>query len=246
MTGMIFDIQEMTLHDGPGARITFFMKGCPLRCVWCHNPEGQNSFPEKMFKKSRCIECGFCENKKYPERCTAGALTWCGKEMSVNEVVDYVLKLKDTLELMEGGVTFSGGEPCAQGEFLIECLKELKNHGIHTAIETCGYCDEDRFQQVIDLCDVIIMDIKLMDEKKHIQMTGVSNQLILKNAQILKNSGKKHIFRTPLIEGITDTKDNLLQIQSFVQDSAWEKIPSNPMASLKYEQLNRKYTLKDH
>lgn len=246
MTGRVFDIQEMTVHDGPGVRITFFLKGCPLRCAWCHNPEGQSFDAELMYKKARCTHCLSCKSdgKLDPSKCPTGALTLCGFEMSADEIVNRVLPLKETLELLEGGVTFSGGEPCAQPEFLLECLSKLKQAGIHTAIETSGFVETDLFLKIIDLCDVILMDLKLMDERLHQSCTGVSNALILENAKVLMHSGKEFIFRTPLIEGITDTQDNLNQIHSFLQGAPWEKIPSNPMAAAKYEQLHREYPLK--
>lgn len=239
MIGMMFDVQEMTFHDGPGGRVTFFMKGCPLRCVWCHNPEGQSIAQEVMFKKNKCVHCNACDHHQYPQNCPSGALAQCGFEMSSEEVLRRVLPLKESLDMMEGGITFSGGEPLMQLDFLIECLQKLKQNGFHTAIETCGYCEPDLFRQVIDLCDYIMMDIKLMNDRDHVGMTGVSNYRILQNASILMNSGKAFCFRTPLIEGITDTSDNLNQIQEFINGAEWEKIPSNPLASVKYEQLNR-------
>ncbi len=246
MRGMIFDVQEMTVHDGPGCRITFFLKGCPLRCKWCHNPEGQSFEQETMFMKNKCIECGNCMQNglRNPKFCANGALKICGRTISSKDLVDYAAQMKSVLQLMEGGVTFSGGEPCAQPEFLVECLTLLKKEGIHTAIETSGFCSEEWFQKIVALCDFVMMDIKLMDDELHQKMTGVSNQLILKNAEYLKHSGVNFCFRTPLIPEITDTKENLTQIERFIGQSSWEKIPSNELASVKYEQLNREYELK--
>ena len=234
---MIFDIQECTFHDGPGGRITIFMKGCPLRCAWCHNPEGLKMVKEMMFKKNKCIHCNACDSFKYPNNCPTGALTTVGQEISVQELVNKIVKMKDTLEMMEGGITFSGGEPTLQSKELIEILKELQRNKIHTCIETCGYCNQNDFKEIIKYCDYVIMDIKIMNELKHIQYTKQSNKIILENANYLMSHHKNYLFRTPLIENITDTKDNLNEIKEFIKDSPWEKIPSNPLASLKYEQL---------
>ncbi len=245
MTGMIFDIQELTVHDGPGCRITFFLKGCPLRCIWCHNPEGQSKEQELLFVKGKCIECKSCiqQGSKNADFCPTGALKKCGKHMSSEEIVNRAVQLKTTLELLQGGITFSGGEPCAQPEFLIECLEKLKKEGIHTAIETSGFCLEEQFQRIIDLCDFVYMDIKLMDDKLHQKMTGVSNELILKNASALKKSNTPHCFRTPLIPGITDTKENLSAIEMWLDHDPWEKLPFNELAKVKYEQCGRTYEM---
>lgn len=234
---MIFDIQECTFHDGPGGRITIFMKGCPLRCTWCHNPEGLKIQPQIMYKKNKCIHCNACDLFKYPNNCPSGALTTLGQEISVHELVNRIVKMKDTLEMMEGGVTFSGGEPTYQSEELIQALKELKKHKIHTCIETCGYCNTNKFKEIISLCDYVIMDIKIINEQNHIKYTKQSNKIILENAKYLMNHHSNYLFRTPLIENMTDTNDNLNEIKEFIKDSQWEKIPSNPLAYVKYKQL---------
>ena len=234
---MIFDIQECTFHDGPGGRMTIFMKGCPLRCTWCHNPEGLNKQPEMMYKKNKCIHCNACASFTNPNHCPTNALTIVGQEMSTQEIVNKVFSLKDTLQMMEGGVTFSGGEPTLQSNELIECLKQLQENNIHTCIETCGYCDSNTFKEIIKYCDVVIMDLKIMDEQKHIQYTKQSNKIILENAKHLMKYHSNYLFRTPLIPNITDTEDNLNDIKQFIKNSQWEHIPYNPFTSLKYEQI---------
>lgn len=234
---MIFDIQECTFHDGPGGRITIFMKGCPLRCTWCHNPEGLNSKQEMMYKRNKCIHCNACDNFRFPNNCPTNALSIVGQEISVQDLVNKIIRMKDTLKMMEGGVTFSGGEPTLQSNELIQILKELKKNHIHTCIETCGYCDTNTFKEIIDLCDFVIMDLKIMNEQKHIKYTNKSNRIILENAKYLMKYHKHYLFRTPLIENITNCEDNLNQIKQFIKNSNWEKIPSNPLATLKYEQL---------
>lgn len=245
MTGMIFDIQEMTFHDGPGGRITVFFKGCPLECSWCHNPEGQKMNREILYKESLCIHCNRCftANGINPESCVTQARSWCGQFMSSDELIDKILPLKDMLEMMEGGVTFSGGEPCAQAEFLIDCLIKLKKEGIHTAIETSGYCDSDQFEMILNYCDYVLMDLKIMDDELHRKYTGQSNELILKNAQTLMSKNIPFIFRTPLIPGITDSVSNLQQIQQFIHGSPWEKLAYNPLTPVKYQQLNRSFQI---
>lgn len=246
MTGMIFDIQEMTFHDGPGGRITVFLKGCPLNCSWCHNPEGQHFYPEILFKEHLCTHCNHCftSNGINPDLCVSKARVLSGKLFNSDELLQKILPLKETLNMMEGGVTFSGGEPCAQPQFLIECLSKLKQNGIHTAIETSGYCESELFESILDYCDYVLMDIKLIDDDLHKKYTGQSNELIIKNAQILMNKNIPFIFRTPLIPGITDTEDNLMKIQSLIQNSPWEKLPYNPLTPLKYQQLNRSFQIK--
>ncbi len=248
MNGTIFDIQELTVHDGPGTRITIFLKGCPLRCLWCHNPEGQNIQQELMFNKNKCTNCLKCEvdgKKINYHLCPNNALIVKGYQMSVDDIVNLALKNKETLELLEGGITFSGGEPLFQPSFLLQCLKKLKEYNIHTAIETSGYCDKETFKQLLLYCDYIIMDIKLIDDEKHLTYTGKSNKKILENAKILMDSNVAHVFRTPLIKDITDTKENLKAIELFIKGHNWEKIPSNPLAAVKYQQLGRTFYLEN-
>ena len=234
---MIFDIQECTFHDGPGGRITIFTKGCPLRCTWCHNPEGLTMTKEIMYKKNKCIHCNACDSFKLPNNCPTNALITVGQEMTPQEIINKVINLKDTLEMMEGGVTFSGGEPTLQSNELIYILKELQKNKIHTCIETCGYCDSNDFKEIIQYCDMVIMDIKIINEQDHIKYTKQSNKIILDNALTLMNNHQNYLFRTPLIPNITDTIDNLNDIKEFIKDSHWEQIPNNPLAYLKYEQI---------
>lgn len=248
MNGTVFDIQELTVHDGPGTRITIFLKGCPLRCLWCHNPEGQNIQQELMFNKNKCVNCHKCEvdgKKTNYHLCPNNALIVKGYQMSVDDILNLALKNKETLELLEGGITFSGGEPLFQSAFLLQCLKKLKENNIHTAIETSGFCDEKTFKQLLLYCDYIIMDIKLFDDEKHLFYTGKSNKIILENAKQLMKSDVEHVFRTPLIKGITDTKENLKAIETFINGHHWEKIPSNPLAAVKYQQLSRTFYLEN-
>lgn len=251
MSGIIFDIKEMAVHDGPGIRTTVFFKGCPLRCIWCHNPEGLSFKPQLMYKEVRCINCQSCQREcNHPEcqpfgrcihACPENCLEIAGKRV---ELKDLVLELKASAEVLGdsfGGFTFSGGEPLAQPQFLLELIEELKDY--HLCIETSGFADSEIFKKVIEKLDLVIMDIKLADSQEHKKYTGVSNEQIIKNFEILKSSGKPYIIRTPLIPNITDTKENLSAIKELIGESIWEKLPYNTMAGAKYKMLGIDYTL---
>lgn len=251
MTGIVFDIKEFSLHDGPGARVTVFLKGCPLRCRWCHNPEGLSPKPQLLYKKHLCQGCGLCtappttplmtEFHKEPSRCPNGLLSLSGKEYTPEALVQKLLPYLPMLKPMEGGITFSGGEPLLQGEFLSQCLARLKKEGFHLALETSGYAPKDLFTKVCQQCDLVLMDLKLMDPQMHRQHTGVDNESILNNARWLQQSGIPHCFRTPLIPGITDTQENLAAVCTFVGNSPWEQLPYNNLAGAKYPLLDMQY-----
>ena len=251
MDGVIFDIKEFTVHDGPGARITVFLKGCPLRCVWCHNPEGLKKEPQLMYKKNLCIGCGRCtqicshiECEPYGRclhACANGAISISGEEISAEELKNRLVKNADVLKRLDGGITVSGGEPLMQADFVCELADKLNN--VHKAIQTSGYADEDTYKRVIEKFDYIMQDIKLADGDLHKRYTGVTNDIILRNINYLKNSGKEFVFRVPLIPGITDTKENLMAISKIVGDSKVELMKYNIMAGAKYPMVNMKYTL---
>lgn len=251
MTGTIFDVKEMAVHDGPGIRTTVFFKGCPLRCRWCHNPEGLSSTPQLMYKQSRCRHCGLCQRPcSHPDCrrfgrclhiCPDDLLTVTGEEI---EAVDLVEKLKRSAEPMGnhfGGFTFSGGEPLMQPDFLLEIIHGLS--GYHLCMETSGFARQTVFSRVIETLDFVIMDLKLADSKTHKEYTGVDNEKILANFKCLQKSGKPYLIRTPLIPGITDMQDNLTAIKNIIGDSPWELLPYNHMAGAKYEMLGLNYEL---
>lgn len=250
MKGTIFDIKEFSLHDGPGARTTVFLKGCPLRCSWCHNPEGLKWEKQLMVKVTRCRQCGKCYLPcEHPEcqqfhrcvhACPEGLVEICGKETEAEELAIALLKHSDIFKRNNGGITISGGEPLMQAGFVCELLDYLD---CHTAIETSGYAEEEIFKKVIDKVDYVMMDLKLADREKHRQYTGVSNDIILKNFAYLKQSGKEYIIRTPLIPDITDTEENLGKIRQIIGKSRWETLPYNQMAGLKYPFLGMEFTL---
>ena len=250
MNSLIFDIKEFGLHDGTGMRTTVFLKGCPLRCIWCHNPEGQSFFKEVTKNPLKCTSCGLCKRECTHEACRdlGVCVKICpnnnvkkvGEEYSPQALAEKLLKNK--VFLKQGGVTFSGGEPLCHGELILETIKYLGN--IRTAVETCGYVKEEDFLRVTDKIDDIFLDIKLIDENEHIKYTGVSNKLILQNAmEILK---KRFVtVRIPLIPSVTDTDENLCGIAEFLapykNNLVVEFIPYNKMTGAKYKNLGRAY-----
>ncbi len=256
MMGTIFDIKEFSVHDGPGSRVTVFLKGCPLRCLWCHNPEGLKQEKQLMYKDAMCGHCGQCFKKcDHPEcqpfgRCIHICPNQCleitGKEISASELAKKLAEYQTILKMGDGGITFSGGEPLMQSEFLCEVIDILKEQSnMHIAIQTSGYASEDTFAKVIDKVDYVMLDIKLADREEHKRCTGVYNDIILKNLHFLQKSGKEHIIRTPLIPGITDTEENLLAIKELIGGSPWEQLKYNNLAPAKYEMLGMQYPLGD-
>jgi len=245
MNGIIFDIKEMAVHDGPGLRTTVFLKGCPLRCIWCHNPEGLSPMPQLSVRKNGCRACGLCQKGcSHPDCqpfgrclhiCPQGLLSVAGKEISPEALAQ---RLKRNRAL-RGGVTFSGGEPLMQAQFLLEVLDRLE--GIPVAIETSGYADEAVFRSVIERMDLVYMDLKLADDNQHRKYTGASNALILRNLQILRDSGVPCIIRTPLIPGITDTRENREAISVLAEGLVQEWLEYNPMAGAKYSFFDMDY-----
>ena len=250
-TAILFDIKEFAVHDGPGIRTTVFFKGCPLRCLWCHNPEGLSPKPELMTKEARCRHCGKCREGCTHEACRPfgrclyacpdALITVCGKEYTTEALSERLLRSASILRDSGGGVTFSGGEPLMQADFLLEMLGILQREGIHTAVETSGYAPRDVFSAVARSASMVYMDLKLADPAAHRRFTGVDNRLILENAAYLRACGTAHCFRTPLIPRITDTEENLAALAAVAGSSPWEKLPYNTLAGAKYPMLGRVY-----
>lgn len=248
MTGVIFDIKEFAVHDGPGLRTTVFFKGCPLRCVWCHNPEGLSPSLQLSVRSERCLHCGLCQRGcSHPECqpfgrclhiCPQGLIKTVGEEMTPDALVAR-LRRNDALFNGKNSVTFSGGEPLLQTAFLHEVLDRIPDFDV--AIETSGYADPELFLSVIRRMNLVYMDIKLADDTAHRQYTGVSNARILKNLELLKQSGIPAVIRTPLIPDITDTPENLNAIRTRIGDLPWEQLPYNELAGAKYSQLGMEY-----
>ena len=235
--GRIFSIDEFSVFDGEGIRVSVFLKGCPLRCVWCHSPEGQSSKPQYLRAPAGCIGCGKCLvegqlRQESVERCPKGLIRLCGEDISAEALCKRLLSLQGLAD----GVTFSGGEPLLQGEFLLESLKLLAGK-MHRAVQTCGYAPEETFAEVLQNCELVLMDLKLMDPAAHRKYTGADNTLILNNYRRLAKSGVELITRVPLIQGITDTEENLSSIAAFMAENGVNRVellPSNPFVGAKY------------
>lgn len=241
LTGCIFDIKKYAIHDGPGIRTTVFLKGCPLRCKWCHNPESWKMNPELSLRRGRCIGCGRCieacalgaismdENLPVTdiEKCTmcgqcvdaclTGAREIIGREMSVTEVMTEVEKDRIFYEQSGGGATFSGGEPLMQPEFLMAMLDQCRTRSIHTAIDTTCFAGPDILRQAASKTDLFLCDVKHMDNRMHKDYTGVGNDLILNNIRELAKAGVKMIIRVPVIPGFNDDWKNIEMTANFVK-----------------------------
>lgn len=253
-TGIIFDVKEFSVFDGPGMRQTVFLKGCPLRCNWCHNPEGLSAGAQVMVSLNSCTHCGKCrEVCPHPEACTAcgacvqrcpqNARRIAGTRMTSEELAALVMKDAAYYARYGGGVTFSGGEPLLQARFLIETLDRLS--GVHRCMETSGYAEADVFSAVIQRLDDVIMDLKLMDDALHRRYTGVSNGRILANAGTLMRSGKPCRFRIPLIPGVNDTEENMRRTAEFISRTnpsiPVELMPYHVTAGAKYAMVGQSY-----
>lgn len=253
MNGTIFDIREFTVHDGPGPRLTVFLKGCPLRCRWCHNPEGLSTARQLIYKKNFCTHCGACMKPcGHPEclpfgrcvhACANGCLSIAGEEISAEHLAQRLRKRGEILKRMNGGITISGGEPMLQADFVCALAQELGD--FHKAIQTSGYAEPETYQKVIGCVDYVMQDIKLADTQAHVRYTGVGNARILENIAWLKASGKDFVFRVPLIPGITDTEENLRAISQIAGPFRTELLPYNSLAGAKYPMLGMAYSLPD-
>lgn len=269
--GMIFNVQRFSLHDGAGIRTMVFMKGCPMSCAWCANPESQKPGEEIFLHKSNCIGCGtcirFCPNHALSldqeglkiERnlcalcktcigvCNTGAITLVGREVTVKELFSEVAEDRLFFETSGGGVTFSGGEPFYQPEFLGAILQKCKNRDLHTVVETCGLADQRTIKDLMPLIDCVYYDLKIMNPEKHKAYTGADNEIILTNLRILAESGKQLLVRTPIVPGITSGKKNISSIGAFLQSigiKTMQILPYHAYGTGKYTSIGRSYLLK--
>lgn len=224
--GRVFDVQRYSLHDGPGIRTTVFLKGCPLECLWCHNPESQSFSPEVLVSGARCLSCGTCATVcahgapppgsgrctacgACVEACPAGARQLAGRQATVGEVMQEVLRDRLFYDESGGGVTFSGGEPLAQPEFLTALLDACRAAGIHTAVDTCGFAPRERLLALVPRVDLFLFDVKLVDDARHRALTGVPSAPILANLRALAASGATVWIRVPIVPGLTDADADL-------------------------------------
>ncbi|MCX6580899.1 MAG: radical SAM protein [Candidatus Aminicenantes bacterium] len=238
MKPLVFDIARASGVDGPGLRTVVFLKGCPLRCEWCQNPESQDPAAENLFYAENCIKCGCCD-----QGCYSLARQTAGRYYSPPELARLILRDKIVYQVSSGGVTFSGGEPLMFIDYLYETAQILKQENIHIAVETCGYFDFQSFEKtLLPLIDLFLFDVKLMDPVRHEIATGKSNHLIIRNFKKLCESGLEVIPRVPLIPGYTASRENLSQIAAFfveqgVADCAF--LPYNPSGIDKWARLGK-------
>lgn len=231
---IIADIRRASLHDGSGFRTTVFFKGCPLSCVWCHNPECISARPETLYYPEKCIGCGMCE-----KGCFSGAKVVCGKEMTADEIMTEI-RLDKPYYGENGGVTFSGGEALLYPEILRELIGKCKSEGINTAVETSLFIF---FEDILKSLDFVMADLKIWDDELHKKYTGVSNGPILENFKKLDALGVPFLVRTPLIPTVTDSKENISQIKDFIKNfkniTKYELLPYNPLGNSKLTALGR-------
>ena len=252
-SGTIFDIEEFAIYDGPGIRTVVFLKGCPLSCNWCQNPEGISPLPEMMVSAASCKKCGKCKkactNKvcnlcgKCINVCPLHLRRICGSNVEAGILSKELLSKKSFLEQNSGGITFSGGEPLLQNDFLFEIATLLKP--LHLAIETCGYAHSSIFNEAISVFDYIMFDSKLSDPLKHKYYTGVDNKLILKNLQSLCMAATPFSVRIPLIPGVNDDEEHMSFIAELIQNAPAlqrvELLPYQTTAGAKYSMLGKSY-----
>jgi pyruvate formate lyase activating enzyme len=273
--GNIFKIKRFSIHDGPGIRTSIFLKGCPLNCIWCHSPEGISPDNSIWYDKSLCIGCASCINE-CPENalsiirdkdpyiiidrklctthgncvnaCPTGAIQFTGTSKSASEIMTEIEKDILFYKTSGGGVTLTGGESLYQPDFSLEILKACRKRNIHTAIETCLFCDKKIIDLVMEYADLFIADMKIFSADQHIRYTGQSNEVIKENFRHIAAAGKNILVRIPMIKGITDTKKNIRECENFVhginKNIIIEHISFNPLAGNNYSRLGIPFLLK--
>ncbi|GAP20155.1 glycyl-radical enzyme activating protein [Leptolinea tardivitalis] len=273
MKGLVFDLQRYSIHDGPGIRTVVFLKGCPLDCPWCCNPESQNPEQELEFRSSLCQQCGTCISvcpstainlnvqidplekidrslctlcEACIQACPSRALRISGTWMETSDVLAQCLKDADTYRRSGGGITLSGGEPLYQPDFSLDLLQSFYNRNIHTAMETTGYAPWDTIEAFLPVTDLFLFDIKHTNPEKHNQLTGVPNTLILENLVKLCQNSATVVIRFPVIPGLNDDDENILAIMKIATDNGINQIhlmPYHQFGREKYRRLGRSYPL---
>jgi pyruvate formate lyase activating enzyme len=271
-TGRIFNIQRFSIEDGPGIRTTVFMKGCPLSCVWCHNPEGIAGRKQLMWFDVRCIGardclkacpvgalelssdgmkidreacdgCGLCQ-----AACPAGAIEVVGRDITAQAAFEEVARDEAFYRNSGGGLTVSGGEPTMQPAFVAELMRLCRDAGIPTALDTCGYCAGDALERLLPLSDMVLVDLKVMDEARHLELTGVDLATVLASARTIAAAGKPVWVRTPVIGGRTDSEENIAAIAEFIRSEMqpvvrWDLLAFNNTCGSKYARLDMPWEL---
>ena len=273
MKGNVFAIERCSLHDGPGIRTTVFLKGCPLRCLWCHNPESMRFEPEIRFTAVKCTGCGKCaaaceagchrtDSGKHrfdradcvrcgrcTEACPSGALEFAGREMTVDEVISTVLRDRAFFENSGGGMTLSGGEPLAQPDFARALLAAARAEGLHTCLDTSGGVAYEHLAAVAELVDLFLYDIKETDPARHAEFTGRDNRLILENLRRLDAGGAVTSLRCPIVPGYNDREDHLAALGELAESLEHvlevQVMPFHPYGSHKSSQIGAQYALSD-
>jgi pyruvate formate lyase activating enzyme len=265
--GLVFDIQRFSVHNGPGIRTTVFMKGCPLTCLWCSNPESLDFFPNLLARDVGCRCCGACVDVcprgsitvaeggrtidwagcnhclECVESCIYGSLTACGEYMDVNEVVAEVIRDRDFYETSGGGVTVSGGEALVQDDFVLSVLREFKEEGLHTALDTTGYATWEKLEKLLPFVDLVLFDVKHLDPAEHKRATGVGNRVILENLERVAES-RAVWLRMPVIPGFNDSEDHARRIGVLGKKIRAERIsllPYHDGGSKKSGQVGKEY-----
>ena len=243
MNGTIFDIQKFCTSDGPGIRTTVFFKGCPLKCLWCHNPESQSTERQIMFYPDKCKGCGRCRNAGDDFVCYNDARRSCGRVVSSDEVIEEVMRDKVFYETSGGGVTLSGGEPLYQADFALEILKKSKESGLHTAIETCGFASKHTIEKIAEYTDLFLFDYKETDRELHRKFTGADNSVILENLRLVDSLGRGIVLRCPIIPTCNDRTQHYDGISSIANSlknvKRIEIEPYHPLGEGKYSALGR-------